>query len=274
MMGIVKYYLSMPTPIRAAVLMLIILLLWAILGKKILFILSIIPFGLRFLFKKAYIVIEFPLSMLHRKLGGIFHKIENQWSKAGKGIDEKIFKWYSSWHNTDTNYFGRVFLICFIMVIYISLPQFIKIEHIIINFGERLYLAGESSIVTWLVKQDLDDSSKSVAADFEGQDSGMDYNSGNENQLLEDDFEERLIVAGLKSSLLLRDIPSVQNSAALARLHNGDIVIWKGQLVFSEVDGRVEPWVKITTSEGIEGWSRLLYLHPEIYENIEFNMVK
>lgn len=103
MMGIVKYYLSMPTPIRAAVLMLIILLLWAILGKKILFILSIIPFGLRFLFKKAYIVIEFPLSMLHRKLGGIFHKIENQWSKAGKGIDEKIFKWYSSWHNTDTN---------------------------------------------------------------------------------------------------------------------------------------------------------------------------
>lgn len=274
MMGIVKYYLSIPTPIRAAVLMLVFLLLWAKLGKKILFVLSIIPFVLRFLFKKAYILVEFPFSILHRKLGGIFHKIENQLSKVGKKIDEKILKCYSSWHKTDSNYFGRVFLTCFIMVIYISLPQFIKIEHIIINLGEKLYLAGESTIITWLVKQDLYDSTESVAADLDSQNLSMDYNRTEDVLPLKDDFEERLIVAGLRSSLLLRDIPSVQNSVALSRLHNGDIVIWKGQLAFSEVDGRVEPWVKIVTSEGIEGWSRLLYLHPEIYENIEFNMAK
>lgn len=274
MMGVLRYYLSMPTPIRAAVLMLSFLLLWAILGKKILFILSIIPWILQWIFKKIYTLVELPFSTLHRRLGGIFYGIENRLSKVGKGIDKNIFKWYSFWHNADTNYFGKVFLICFIMLIYISLPQFIKTEHIIINFGEKLYLAGESNIVTLLVKQDSFDSSKSVAANFEGQDSETDYDSSYANLPAENDFEERLIVAGLKTSLLLRDIPSVQNSVALARLHNGDIVIWKGQLVFSEVDGRVEPWVKITTSEGVEGWSRLLYLHPEIYENIEFNIAR
>lgn len=274
MMGLAVYYMSLPTPVRAAVVMLIFLLLWAILGKIILFILSIFPWILQWIFKKIYTLVELPFSALHRRLGGIFYGIENRLSKVGKGIDKNIIKWYSFWHNADTNYFGKVFLICFIIVIYISLPQFIKTEHIIINFGEKLYLAGESKIAALLVKQDSFDSSKPVAADLEDQDSETDYDSSNADLPAENDFEERLIVAGLKTSLLLRDIPSVQNSVALARLHNGDIVIWKGQLVFSEVDGRVEPWVKISTSEGVEGWSRLLYLHPEVYENIEFNMSK
>ncbi len=274
MMEVIFYYLSLPTPIRAAVLMLPFLFLWALLGKKILFVLSLIPYILSLLFEKVYIIVELPFSLLHRTLGGIFHKIENYLSKVGKGIDKGIIKWYSSWHNAKCSYLGRAFLICFILIVYITLPQFIRTEYIIVNFGEKLYLEGESRLTAWLEKQVLSDSSESVTADMESQGSKMDCDDSENNLLFEEDFEERFIVEGLKSSLLLRDIPSVRDSVTLARLHNGDIVIWKGQLIFSEVDGRVEPWIKITTSEGLEGWSRLLYLHPEIYENNEFKMTQ
>ena len=83
-----------------------------------------------------------------------------------------------------------------------------------------------------------------------------------------------LIASGIKSSLLVKKNPS-SNSAALDRLHNGDEVIWTGQMAFSKVNkDDVKPWVKVITSKGVEGWTRLLYLHPQGYENIEFYLRK
>lgn len=59
----------------------------------------------------------------------------------------------------------------------------------------------------------------------------------------------------------------------LGKLYNDDVVIWTGQMVFAEVNDRsIEPWVKIRTSEGIEGWSRLYYLHPAQYENLDMRV--
>lgn len=42
-------------------------------------------------------------------------------------------------------------------------------------------------------------------------------------------------------------------------------------MAFSKADdGFVEIWAEIVTSDGIEGWSRMSYLIPEKYENMEF----
>ena len=81
------------------------------------------------------------------------------------------------------------------------------------------------------------------------------------------------VVSGVKTSLLVRDAPSTQDSTILGRLHNGDMVVWNGYMAFSQIDnGRVEAWIKIVTVDGIEGWSRLYYLRPEQYEDIEFHL--
>ena len=75
------------------------------------------------------------------------------------------------------------------------------------------------------------------------------------------------------SSLLVRDAPSMTDGSILGRLQNEDTVLWHGEMCFLETDnGQIEPWVKIITVDGIEGWSRLNYLHPIEYENLEFEV--
>lgn len=84
-------------------------------------------------------------------------------------------------------------------------------------------------------------------------------------------FGTILVVSGVSSSLLVRDIPSMNNCVVLERLGNGDKVLWTGEIQFSEAeDNHVEPWVKIVTEDGEEGWSRPFYLHPEEYVGVEF----
>ena len=82
------------------------------------------------------------------------------------------------------------------------------------------------------------------------------------------------MVSGVSSSLLVRDMPSMEDCEVLERLVNGDMVIWRGEMRFSEAeDEHVEPWVKVVTEEGTEGWSRLFYLHPEEHADMEFRVV-
>ena len=78
-------------------------------------------------------------------------------------------------------------------------------------------------------------------------------------------------VPGISSSLLVRDKPSIEEGEILGRLKNEDTVIWKGELRFAKIDeNSVEPWVKIITANGVEGWSRLFYFYPKSYADMEF----
>lgn len=83
----------------------------------------------------------------------------------------------------------------------------------------------------------------------------------------------KLIVAGVNSSLLVRDIPNMESGTALERLHNGDVVTWTGEMVFAEAkDNHIEAWAKVVTQNEVEGWSCLFYLHPQNYENISYHV--
>ena len=82
-----------------------------------------------------------------------------------------------------------------------------------------------------------------------------------------------LRVVGIRTALLIRDVPSVERGIALERLKNNDVVKWSGQLIFAETeDNHKEAWVKIISQNGIEGWSRLDYLCPTHYETEEYQV--
>lgn len=73
-----------------------------------------------------------------------------------------------------------------------------------------------------------------------------------------------MTVSTAKDPLSIRDIPSMTDCEILDRADRGATVIWVGELAFGGGDsGKIEPWVKVVTADGITGWARLKYLCPE-----------
>lgn len=127
------------------------------------------------------------------------------------------------------------------------------------------FLDAESFLTGLIMKQDWYDPDAVFVSEESVEESSEEADA--------DVFEIELVTSGLNSSLLVRSDPSIDKGEVLGRLYNDDIVIWTGQMVFAEVnDGSIEPWVKIGTSEEIEGWSRLYYLHPAQYENLKLEI--
>ncbi len=261
---IIQRFLSQPFFSRVGISLFLLFISWWIFGKNILWLLSIVPFLIQKSFRYIYLLIEIPVAALHKKLGTSYYKISNKLSSFGEKIDLAIHRWYTIWHSHKRIRFGKTMLIYAVCVFIITLPPLMKVDSSILRKGETLYMQGESSIVRWLEKRGWYDPTKTVV-----------YDKRPKAKPSETKPDKMILIAsGIKSSLLVKDNPST-NSAALDRLHNGDKVIWTGQMAFSKVNkDNVEPWVKVITSKGVEGWTRLLYLHPQKYENIEFYLRK
>ena len=86
MHDLVDSILSLPIGFRVALLLGIIFLLWLILTKPILKILSIVPWTFKKLFWHIYIFLEIPISILHRKYGNGFGVID----QGLTSISEKV----------------------------------------------------------------------------------------------------------------------------------------------------------------------------------------
>lgn len=271
MSAIINNFLKLPIGFRSAIAMLLIVILWWMMGKKILYICSLFPFLLNQIYRWFYLLVEIPVTVFHKKIGGFFYTIDNQLSKIGREIDDKIHNWYVSWHSPKSAHIGKVLVIYAVLIIFITLPSFIKIENKLLITGQNVYLKIENGAIAWLESHELYNAYETVSS---GTKDIEDDNLKNSETISDETIEEKLIVYGLNTFLAVRDIPSVQDGNKLTSLYNGDEVIWKGRLIFAEAEGHIEPWVKIITSEGIEGWSRLSYLHPEQYENIEFKVIK
>lgn len=218
-----------------------------------------IPFLMEKIFQCFYFLIEIPVALLHQKFGASFYKIDNWLSQTGEHVDSAIRVWYKSWHSAEKMHIRKSLLIYGVCVAFIVVPSLLKLENHILGIGETLYIRCETLFVNWLEERGWYDSAAPVAL------------NGLESKKKNNSCEITLVVSGVNSSLMVRDIPSTENCVILDRLQNDDIVIWGGQLVFAEAeDGHIEPWVKIITEEGAEGWSRLFYLHPEQYQDIQF----
>lgn len=266
MFGLLPFWLRV-----VFILFLLIVLFWLVLGKLVLKMLSFIPFLLRKICWLFYLILEMPTAMLHKKYGSIFGKIDNALSHAGEKVDIAVYSWYKSWHFHNKIHVGKLIFVYGLCVAYVVLPSYLNTNNNLLCFGEKTYLHYEEQFFNWVEQHGwYDPTAKPV---WEQDKQTTDDIIGTKDAVNEADLEETiLIVSGVSNSLLMRDIPSVENCVILERLHNDDTVIWNGQMTFAKADNdHIEPWVKVTTSNGTEGWCRLFYLFPEGYEGKEFN---
>lgn len=261
MSGVINYLIDLPFGLRVAiVLFFLIFVVWKLLGKRILWIFSIIPLLLKQIFRLLYLMIQTILDILHKKIGWIFATADEKFVELGEKADAKLEKWYQQWQGVQKPKFKECFLIYAICCLLIILPSYIKTDNKVVKVGENIFLRCEEVILKYLSKCKWYNSQEELTL---GEDwlQKASVDSINKNQ-----FEVTLIVAGLNTTLLVRDVPEKEKSSVLDNLYNSDCVTWNGEIAFSYVDNRVEPWAKITTENGTTGWSRMDYLYPVEYE--------
>ncbi|MBR1702212.1 MAG: hypothetical protein IJ716_09700 [Lachnospiraceae bacterium] len=267
---ILSKFCLLPMWIRAAILLfLLIVLLYKLFGKIIFFIFSVLPFLLQKFYRCVFCIIEFPMEKMHKRIGGLFSKIDNYHEQIGKTIDNTLESWYKKWHSYETLNTPICILIYIVCVVYIVIPSYIEMNVPLVNIGNSFYMYTEEQLVNWLKKSDTIVSRMSMSEIDEEQDEIEENELGLETVK---GIKLTLIVTGVKTSLLVRDIPSLEGNR-LESLKNDDEVTWQGRLAFAEADERVEPWVYIYTANGVEGWSRLYYLQPNTYGSIEYCVV-
>lgn len=250
-MNVIQWFFSLSLEFRAALLLGTLFLTWLLIGKKILYILSIVPFLLRQLFHGLYLLIEWPIATLHKIWGGSFYRIGNQLALLGKQFDDRLAHWYQEWHHPQKQYNVLALLVYAVSLLLVILPShFHSISpNSWLNTGETRYLRVESSLKDWIEECDWYNPDPPSPVDIET------APSITANQMS--------FVVNVSSTLQVRDIPSIKDATVLDSLKKGDIVIWQGQLTFGFAEDKVEPWAKVTTDAGIEGWCRLFYLQPE-----------
>lgn len=265
MSEIVNYLIGLPFSIRVAIgVFLIVFIVWYLGRKIILRILSIIPFLVKKLFIGFYLFIDTILSALHKKVGWIFIVADERFGEVCEKIDCKIGKWHTKWRNAQKAKIKECFLVYIISCLIIIVPSYVATNNKIIKAGENTYLMLEEFVMKYIKESKWYDSQKK----FPVKENWIE--ATNKINVEGSSFETTLIVAGLKSSLLVRDIPSRENSITLDKLYNDDFVTWNGEIAFSYVNNEIIMWAKITLENGIMGWSRMDYLYPLEYENMTY----
>ncbi len=257
MRNIGDVYLACPYEIRVVVwILLLVLVLWRFVGRLTCRILSVVPWGLRRLSRGIYLMLEIPVAALHKQYGLVFSKIDSHLLQVAERVDLALDKWIRSWKSYEGLRPGRALLTCAICFVLVTFPRYFQWSNSILRFGNTIYTRYEACIVNLAQRIEWEEPQE---ADAEIEPPAVDHTEEPKAQ------DITLIVSGVNSSLLVRDVPDVNDCEVLARLYNGDQVTWSGQITFAEADNHVEPWVRIMTADGIEGWSRLFYLHPESY---------
>ena len=250
---------------RVAFLICFVFLLWLLVGRIILWIMSGIPFLLIRLHRLIYCIVQIPISFLHKKFGSALYKADNGVAVIGVHIEDLLQKWYIRWHaKGKTN--KKIEILCFIVIyIIIVVPPKVFSNDSVLCIPGNVYCKEESKLVNKIKAGQR----KKVIIDIPEE---VMQNEDETFEVTEPDLIE-LQVVGIRTALLIRDVPSVERGIALERLKNNDVVKWSGQLIFAETeDNRKEAWVKIISQNGIEGWSRLDYLCPTHYETEEYQV--
>ena len=271
MSEIINYFINLPFGIRVAVVLFLgIFGIWKFWGNRILWILSIIPFLIHKIFIGFYLLIQEILHTLHKKVGWIFGTADGEFVNVGKKISENnilnniekqdlevfynvvkkisenINSWYQKWKSNSKPTLKSCFFAYVIGCVIIIAPSYLKTDNKVIRVGERGYLFCEETILNQVEKSGWYESKEKISWG-----EGLLKASSTES-VQKNGFETVLMVAGLNSSLLVRDIPYVENSIVLERLYNDDCVTWNGEIAYSRVENRVEPWKVTLVSTGLE----------------------
>lgn len=210
----------------ALVMFLMIVVFWKVFGKMALRIFSVVPFLVEKAFCGLYLLVDIPVSYLHKKFGSGFGTLDNSLSAGGGKIDDVLKMWYGAWHSPKKVRMPRQLLIYILCMGVVLGPAFFKLDEKW-RIGENLYIAGETSVINWFEQRGIYD-----AADVP--------NVGEEIIEKKSGLEETVfVVSGVNNSLLVRDIPDTENCMVLDRLKNDDEAILTGDMTFAETENRV-----------------------------------
>ncbi len=263
----INNFLSLSLEMRAGILLaLMVIIFWWILGRKVLWIASGLPYLLRKLFQYVYMLIEIPVCFIHKKLGTSFYKLDNGMASVGQIIDLFFEKWYSLWHFQRKKYIIPSLIVYFVLIFWICIPSDANKEGAGLLSGKNVYLKVENGLINQMKKHNWYQEKTDTAYV-----SNQAEEPAKETQKISRDI--MLIVCTTYSPLDIRDIPSVKDCEILDRADKGSIVLWKGDIAFGTGDsGNIEPWVKVETVNGITGWARLNYLCPQKEEDFELTL--
>lgn len=221
---------------------------WWTFGRKLLWLASLLPYLLIKFFAYLYLIVEFPVSKLHKNYGLVFSKIDSGMSHLGGKFDAALRRWYQAWHNSKEAYFRRSILLYTLLVMYIAVPPLLGWNGSALLAGQKAYLYTEKALVGWFERLGW-------------------YEPVFSSETMPDSLNMTLIVSGPEGLIDIRNIPSSLNCQVLDSVNNGDTVIWLGALAFGAGDnGAAEPWVKVRTKKGIAGWARFTFLHPKNHD--------
>ena len=266
MSWIINAALTLPLWKRAAVgIFVIIFLGWQLLRRPIFLVFSFIPLLIRGIFRLVYLLIETILSEFHKRLGRNFFVISNKIIDSCEKLDMHLKKWYERWHFNKKFLWKRWFLFSLIFYLYVITPEFVKINSPMFNWGWNTYLKLEAICIDTLKRWEI--------YDLEKMDEHTRESHEEEEILHQEKISISLLVPNNISSLAIRDYPSTETGTIVGTIKAGEKVTWTGEMIFAQnQEGQVRPWVKIVTNNGIEGWSSLLYLQPEIYQDVVFEV--
>ncbi len=261
LVGLLQMILGWPIWIRIILFVFIVSILWKLIRRPILWVLTIIPLSLKYIFRGIYRLLEVVIAMLHQFFGGIFYRIDNQMSTWGQAVDKFLSSWIKAFKDGESLDYRVTVILYIVCIVWLRIPTIIHTDDEFLNWAQNVYMNGEGIVSTWCQNY------------YEEK----IYTENVEEQLAEESVNEfenssiELVVFNVNTSLLVRDIPDMDSGIALARLYNEDRVIWTGETVFAVAENnRIEMWAKVRTEDDIEGWSRLRYLYPEDYAEKTF----
>lgn len=150
MHDLIDSILSLPIGVRAALLLSIIFLLWLILTKPILKILSIVPWILKKLFWHIYIFFEIPISMLHRKYGNGFGVIDQGLTSFSEKICNFMDILRKKMIYPKTIFGKQCFVVYLILCAYLIIPIWTHLDEKPFTFWYQSYIDKETSVVDWM----------------------------------------------------------------------------------------------------------------------------
>jgi hypothetical protein len=149
----IETFLTLPIGIRFSLLLLICFLIWCMLGRLVLMCLSLVPLLVKYVLIGLYLVLEIPVSALHRRCGGIFGSADRKLA----GFFRKVTSVFGGLTRILQNpqYPYRIaILIVLVLSAYLIIPQLFGLEGDAFVFWHGAYTRFEDQLVAFFNRQD------------------------------------------------------------------------------------------------------------------------
>ena len=153
MLEAIHGFLELPVAVRCTIFLGIVLILYWMLGKLALHILSLVPWLLKKLFYGLYCLLGIPVSALHRAFGGVFGKIDQGLATAAEWLCSVCDKLHAKMKKPKTMFNGRAFLIYIALGAYLLIPLGLELNEGIFTFWQESYLSKEASVLKFIISR-------------------------------------------------------------------------------------------------------------------------